>query len=137
MPRSWRHAPLRSSLRQQAWFPIYGDNNPDGTTIAAGTLDVCNGQSDAVFGYRYHALAKAPYIGQCLMGVVADMRELPRVPPLTPAAGGRGAKPGKPPRGGVSNLVFTQDASGQRRMDYNYDGKAYYIRYKPAKTAGF
>lgn len=117
-------------------FPIYGDNNPDGTRIEAGILDVCNGQPDATFGYRYHTSPKAPYIVQCLMGVVADMRGLPRVPPLVPATGGRGLEPGKPPRGGVSNLVFTQDKSGQRSMTYSYQGEAYYIRYKPSKTPG-
>ena len=117
-------------------FPIYGDNNPDGTTIAAGTLDVCNGQRDDMFGYRYHTSSKAPYIVQCLMGMVADMRELPRVPPLVPASGGHGLEPGRPPRGGVTNLVFSQDASGQRSMDYTYQGDAYYIRYRAAAKPG-
>lgn len=117
-------------------FPIYGDNNPDGTVIEVGTLDVCNGQQDATYGYRYHTSAEAPYIVQCLMGMVADMRELPRVAPLTPASGGPGLDPGVPPRGGVEDLVFTQDASGQRSMDYTYQGEAYYIRYRPAETPG-
>lgn len=117
-------------------FPIYGDNNPDGTIIAAGALDVCNGQRDAAFGYRYHTSSEAPYIVQCLMGVVADMRELPRVPPLAPASGSRPLEPGKPPRGGVANLVFTQGASGQRRMDYTYEGASYYIQYRQAAASG-
>ena len=52
-------------------FPIYGDNNPDGTHIALDVLDVCNGQPDATFGYRYHTSTEAPYIIQCLMGEVA------------------------------------------------------------------
>lgn len=117
-------------------FPIYGDNNPDGTTIAAGTLDVCNGQPDASYGYRYHTSAEAPYIVQCLMGVVANMRELPRISPLVPKSGGPGLDPGVPPRGGVENLVFSEDESGQRSMDYTYQGEAYYIRYKPGETAG-
>ena len=55
-------------------FPIYGDNNPDGTPIGKGVLDVCNGQADKTFGYRYHTSTGAPYIVQCLMGKVADMR---------------------------------------------------------------
>lgn len=117
-------------------FPIYGDNNPDGTPIAEGVLDVCNGQTDDTFGYRYHTSSDAPYIVQCLMGEVASMRDLPRVAPLTPAGGGRGMEPGRPPRGGVENLVFTQDASGQRSMDYTYEGEAYYIRYTPTESPG-
>ena len=64
------------------------------------------------------------------------MRELPRVPPLVPASGGPGPDAGRPPRGGVKNLVFTQDVSGQRSMDYTYQGEAYYIRYKSAATPG-
>lgn len=113
-------------------FPIYGDNNPDGTPIAVEVLDVCNGQTDDTFGYRYHTSTAAPYIIQCLMGDVADARSLPRVAPLSPADKGAGRKEaGKPPRGGVQDLIFTQDATGVRSMDYTYQGEAYYMRYKP------
>ena len=63
-------------------FPIYGMKNPDGTEIAEGTLDVCNGQPDSDFGYRYHTSEGAPYIIQCLMGAVPDIRDLPRIAPL-------------------------------------------------------
>ncbi len=106
-------------------FPIYGKNNPDGTAIAKTDLDVCNGKADAVFGYRYHASDAAPYIIQCLMGEVASMRDLPRIAPLRPADG-------RPPRGGVEGLKFSQDATGTRRMDYSYEGQAYFIHYKPS-----
>ncbi|MEM7487754.1 MAG: YHYH protein [Pseudomonadota bacterium] len=116
-------------------FPIYGDDNPDGSAIPADALDVCNGQPDETFGYRYHTSEGAPYIVQCLMGAVADIRELPRVSPLTDSAGG-GVAPGRPPRGGVEDLVFTQSADGSRSMDYRYDGEAYYIRYSPSGTPG-
>ena len=113
-------------------FPIYGDNNPDGTPIPLEVLDVCNGQADKTFGYRYHTSAKPPYIIQCLMGELGDVRDLPRVAPLIPDGGGSGLDPGEPPKGGVQNLVFTQDASGKRSMDYSYQGEAYYTRYTPA-----
>lgn len=63
-------------------FPIYAKTNPDGSAIADGALDVCNGQPDAIFGYRYHTSTDAPYIIQCLMGEVPDMNQLPRVAPL-------------------------------------------------------
>lgn len=116
-------------------FPIYGDNNPDGTVISAGVLDVCNGQPDEVFGYRYHTSAEAPYIVQCLMGVVTDFDRLPRVPPLT-AVDGRGAAPGRPPQGGVQNLVFTENPDGSRSMDYSFEGEDHYIRYVPSETPG-
>jgi hypothetical protein len=39
-------------------FPIYGDTNPDGSAIAEGTLDVCNGQIDDTFGYQLPHLAR-------------------------------------------------------------------------------
>ena len=116
-------------------FPIYGDNNPDGSPIPDGALDVCNGQPDAEFGYRYHTSADAPYIVQCLMGVVTDFDRLPRVPPLT-ASDGRGAAPGRPPQGGVENLVFTENPDGSRSMDYRYQGEDHYIRYTPSDTPG-
>lgn len=115
-------------------FPIYGDDNPDGTTIAVGDLDVCNGQPDPVFGYRYHTSAQAPYIIQCLMGEVADIRDLPRVPPLRASSRGGDMEPGKPPRGGVENLVFTEQAGGQRTMTYSYQGDDYYMNYAPSET---
>lgn len=114
-------------------FPIYGDTNPDGSIIAEGVLDVCNGQADDTFGYRYHTSQDAPYIVQCLMGTVADFDRLPRVRPLSAATGG-GAEPGRPPRGGVEDLVFTQDEDGSRSMDYSYQGQDYYIRYTPSGT---
>lgn len=116
-------------------FPIYGDNNPDGSVIAAGDLDVCNGQTDATFGYRYHTSADAPYIVQCLMGVVTDFDRLPRVRPLS-AANGKGAAPGRPPQGGVENLVFTENPDGSRSMDYSYRGEDHYIRYRPSDNPG-
>lgn len=116
-------------------FPIYGDTNPDGSVIAAGALDVCNGQADETFGYRYHTSEDAPYIVQCLMGIVADFDRLPRVGPLV-ATDGRGATPGRPPQGGVQDLVFTENADGSRSMDYSYQGEDHYIRYIPSGTPG-
>ncbi len=115
-------------------FPIYGDNNPDGSAIAEDVLDVCNGQADETFGYRYHTSDDAPYIVQCLMGEVADMDNLPRTQPLSPAGGGGGIDPGVPPRGGVEDLVFTEDEDGNRSMDYTYEGEAYYMRYSDTDT---
>ena len=115
-------------------FPIYGDANPDGTVIADGVLDVCNGQTDDTFGYRYHTSQDAPYIVQCLMGEVVDFDSLPRVRPMSLAGGGRGLAAGRPPQGGVADLVFTQTADGSRSMDYTYQGEDYYIRYVPSET---
>ncbi|MBU2868890.1 YHYH protein [Pacificibacter marinus] len=116
-------------------FPIYGDNNPDGTQVAEGDLDICNGQSDDTFGYRYHTSAEAPYIVQCLMGEVPDIDALPRVRPLEVSTGG-GVEAGRPPQGGVDDLVFTQDENGARSMDYTYKGEDYYIRYTPSDKDG-
>lgn len=113
-------------------FPIFGDNNPDGSAIPEGKLDVCNGQTDETYGYRYHTSNEAPYIIQCLMGNVQDLRSLPRVSPLTELGGGRKGQPGKPPKGGVQNLVFTEDDSGLRTMNYSYKNEDYYIRYRPS-----
>ncbi|TYB84008.1 YHYH protein [Oceaniovalibus sp. ACAM 378] len=115
-------------------FPIYADTNPNGTVIADGVLDVCNGQSDDVFGYRYHTSEGAPYIIQCLMGEVPDIDALPRVRPLSPAGGGRGAEAGRPPQGGVEDLVFVQGDDGERTMTYSYEGADYYIKYAPSGT---
>ncbi|MCV3273078.1 YHYH protein [Roseobacter sinensis] len=117
-------------------FPIYGDGNPDGGEIADGALDVCNGQRHETFGHRYHTSEGAPYIVQCLMGEVADVRALPRVTPLVDAASSRPIAPGRPPRGGVENLVLTKRADGTHNMDYRYRGDGYYIRYRPSDRAG-
>ncbi len=117
-------------------YPIYGDNNPDGTPVGPADLDVCNGQPDEVFGYRYHTSKDAPYIIQCLMGEAVDLRHLPRIEPLRAAAGSEAKTVGRPPQGGVEDLTFTQDPAGERRMDYTYEGEAYYIRYRPSETPG-
>lgn len=116
-------------------FPIYGDNNPDGSVIAEGDLGVCNGQADDTLGFRYHTSGDAPYIVQCLMGIVTGFDQLPRVPPLD-LANGRRATPGRPPQGGVQNLVFIQNPDGTRSMDYSYEGEDYYIRYSLSGTPG-
>lgn len=116
-------------------FPIYGDNNPDGSKVEESALDVCNGQVDSTFGYRYHTSEAAPYIIQCLMGKVNSFEKLPRVPPLKAAGGGPGLASGRPPRGGVENLLFTEDASGARRLQYSYQGDHYYIEYKSSGSA--
>jgi len=115
-------------------YPIYGENNPDGTTIKKSTLDACNGQLDSTYGYRYHTSESAPYIVQCLMGKIDGFDRLPRVRPMKAAGGGPGPKSGRPPAGGVKNLVFTEDSSGQRRMEYRYNDETYYIEYRPADT---
>lgn len=116
-------------------FPIYGMNNPNGTPIPEGALDICNGQPDPDFGYRYHTSEGAPYIIQCLMGAVPDIRDLPRTPPLRAAEGSDEKTLGRPPRGGVEGLTFTEDENGKRSMDYTYEGEAYYMRYKPAEKS--
>lgn len=62
-------------------YPIYGNTNPDGTPIPAGTLDVCNAQADPVFGARHHTSDTHPYIIQCLVGRF-DLTRAPHVHPL-------------------------------------------------------
>ncbi len=112
-------------------FPIFGDQNPDGSEIEEGTLDPCNGQIDSLFGYRYHTSPTWPYVIQCLVGDVDEM-ELPRVPPLDSIDGGP-KEAGVPPQGGVENLVM-DDVDGTRTMSYEHQGQDYYISYSPSET---
>lgn len=114
-------------------YPIFGNNNPDGTSISAGQLDVCNGQSDPVYGYRYHTSDAPPYVLQCLTGAV-DVAMAPRVAPLTQQGGG-GRPPGEKPPGGVTNLQLVESPDGSRRMSYTHQGQTYYIAYRPSSTA--
>ena len=113
-------------------YPLYGDNNPDGTSISSGELDVCNGQLDETFGYRYHTSANAPYIIQCLVGDV-DTDILPRVAPLSGDVNGIRADL-TPPQGGVENLTHTIAEDGTRTMSYTYNGASYYVTYSPSPT---
>jgi phosphatidylethanolamine-binding protein (PEBP) family uncharacterized protein len=113
-------------------YPLYGNNNPDGSTISDGTLDICNGQTDDDFGYRYHTSNEAPYIIQCLVGEV-DTRILPRVAPLN------GTDPDMrnnltPPQGGVRNLSHIISDDGTRTMTYTHDGNEYYVIYSPSDS---
>lgn len=107
-------------------FPIYGDNNPDGTPIERGALDVCNGQADPKFGYRYHTSVRPPYIIQCLMGESVNFDSLPRVGINRPS--------GIPPENGVENFTFTEHDDGLRTLTYDYRGESYYINYTPTDT---
>jgi len=110
-------------------YPLYGDNNPDGSEIAAGSLDVCNGQLDGTFGYRYHTSPTPPYIFQCLVGEV-DMQNLPRVSPLSGDTQGIRANL-RPPEGGVEDLQHSMAEDGSRTMSYSYRGENYYVTYRP------
>ncbi len=114
-------------------YPIYGNTNPDGSTIAAGELDVCNAKPDPAYGYRYHTSDVHPYITQCLVGDF-DLTKAPRVSPLSKQGGG-GRPPGSKPPGGVQNLQLVEDVSGLRTMTYVHMGQTYSISYKPAATA--
>lgn len=107
-------------------FPVYGNNNPDGSPIADGVLDVCNGQADPEFGYRYHTSEEPPYIVQCIWGVVGDLSTLPRIGTTRPS--------GRPPRDGVQNLVFTDLGDGKRIMTYDYSGDSYFISYESTES---
>jgi len=99
-------------------FPMYGNNNPDGSPIADGALDVCNGQLDSLFGYRYHTSDQPPYIIQCLVGEVGDLSAVPTIGINRPS--------GRPVE--VENLTFTHDDAGSGIMTYDYRGEEYYIK---------
>jgi hypothetical protein len=114
-------------------YPLYGNENPDGTPIPAGALDVCNAQSDPTFGFRYHTSTGHPYIMQCLVGAI-DTAMAPRVPPLSRLGGGGGRPPGEKPPGGVTNLRYVEAADGSRTMTYEHRGQTYSIAYRPAST---
>lgn len=116
-------------------YPLYGFNNPDGTTIADGELDKCNGRADEDFGYRYHASTTPPYVFQCLRGAV-DVDALPRVAPLKNQAGSPPKPDGNPPQGGVDSLTFLDDGQGKRSMSYDYMGQSYFIDYEETATPG-
>ncbi|MYF68972.1 MAG: YHYH protein [Proteobacteria bacterium] len=102
-------------------FPMYGNDNPDGSPIAAGILDVCNGQLDPVFGYRYHTSEEPPYIIQCLVGEVGDLSAVPTIGINRPS--------GRPTL--VEDLAFTHDGAGTGLLTYNYQGESYYIQSWP------
>lgn len=99
-------------------FPMYANENPDGSTIEPGALDVCNGQADPVFGYRYHTTDEPPYIIQCLVGEVEDLSAVPTI--------GFNRPIGRPVS--VENLKFDHDGRGNGLLTYNYQGDAYYIK---------
>jgi len=113
-------------------YPLYGNNNPDSSEIAQGQLDVCNGQADETFGYRYHTSTKPPYIMQCLMGEV-DTTILPRVAPLSGDSAGVRANL-TPPQGGVTNLTHVIADNGTRTMSYTHGSVNYYVIYTPSST---
>ena len=111
-------------------YPIYGNNNPDGSVIPKGKLDVCNAQPDEVFGMRYHTSVTPPYIIQCLDGNF-DMSMAAHVPPLSKLGGGGKITGGKP-RGGVQDLKLVYNENGTSQMTYVWQGKTYSFTYKPA-----
>ena len=103
-------------------YPMYGKNNPDGSTIGASDLGPCNGQADETFGYRYHTSDTQPYIIKCMKGEVNE-QDLPRVSPF---------RDGGAPIN-VTGLAFTNTDNGDgtetRRLSYTYQSADYYIQY--------
>jgi hypothetical protein len=114
-------------------YPIYGNTNPNGSTIASGALDVCNAQADATFGFRYHTSDTHPYIVQCLVGQV-DLSRAPRVGPMSAKTAGAGKPPGSKPNGSVTNLKLVEAATGARTMTYTFNGQQYSIAYEPSSS---
>jgi len=110
-------------------YPILGNNEIDGSKIDSGSLGICNGKTDSVYGYAYHTTDQHPYILQCLVGDY-DKSLFPRVEPLS------GKPPGEKPQGGVNGLTFTEQSDGWRVMNYTNQGQNYYIKYKAASKAG-
>ncbi|MEM5496941.1 YHYH protein [Paraglaciecola mesophila] len=111
-------------------YPLYGDKNPDGSNIPQGALDVCNGQTDEKFGYRYQTSVTPPYVIQCLVGEV-DTSKLPRVAPLSGDTQGIRADL-RPPPEGVENLTHSVAEDGGRTMRYSYQGEDYFTTYTPS-----
>jgi hypothetical protein len=114
-------------------FPMYGNDNPDGSAIATGTLDVCNGQLDPVFGYRYHTSDEYPYIIQCLVGEVGDLRAVPSIGLSSVDGGAR--RPASDPVF-VENMTFTYEESGEALITYELEGESYFIGATPTETEG-
>lgn len=115
-------------------YPIYRNTNPDGSAIAKGKLDVCNGQPDPVFGMRYHTSTTPPYIIQCLDGNF-DMSIAARVPGMTVQGTGGRKVTGRKASGGVQNLNLVEEKDGSRTMTYEWQGKTYFFKYKPSSQA--
>jgi len=115
-------------------YPIYRDTNPDGSAIAKGKLDVCNGQADSLYGWRYHTSVGPPYIIQCLDGNF-DLSLAAHVTGMTVQGTGARKVTGRKPSGGVQNLKLVQANDGTRTMTYDWQGKTYTFKYKPASQA--
>jgi len=115
-------------------YPIYRSTNPDGSAIAKGKLDVCNGQPDPVFGMRYHTSSTPPYIIQCLDGNF-DMNVAARVPGMSLQSGAGRKVTGRKATGGVQNLKLVEEKDGTRTMTYEWQGKTYFFKYKPSSQA--
>ncbi|MEO9653521.1 YHYH protein [Marinomonas sp.] len=111
-------------------YPLYADKNPDGSDIEPGALDVCNGQADEKYGYRYQTSSTPPYIIQCLVGNV-ETQVLPRVAPLSGDIDGIRADL-RPPQEGVENLTHEEMPDGSRTMRYWYQGEEFFTTYRPS-----
>lgn len=98
--------------------------------IAQGDLDVCNGQLDPTFGYRYHTSETFPYIIQCIVGEMDDLNSVPTI-------GMANAEGQRRPAGGpvdVENLIFRNDGTGAGYMAYEYEGESYFIEVSPTEN---
>ncbi len=78
-----------------------------------------------------HWDGKVPWLSKkCCLNAHSERHETVTGP------NGKGIAAGRPPRGGVENLVFSSQENGTRSITYRHQGEDYYIRYTPAETSG-
>jgi phosphatidylethanolamine-binding protein (PEBP) family uncharacterized protein len=106
-------------------YPIYGYTEPDGSPVLG--LDALNGHRDAAGNYHYHATKSYPYLNGGFYGEVVErdgqVDPQPRAEPIRPAL---------PPLRGATITDFKQLPDDAYELKYDLDGRAGYVRYKPA-----
>lgn len=109
-------------------FAVYGNNEPDGTTMRS--LDTCHGHTSTDGGYHYHGTNTYPYVIGAMRGVV-------RTDPATPApenqilpqAFASPIRPALTALKGASIVSFTSTGPRGYKLGYLINGKPGSVEY--------
>ena len=103
-------------------FPIYGDTEPDGSTV--GGLDEFNGHTMPDGSYHYHGTRTYPYINGGLRGVVTVAGDQIEPQPVT-----QPFRDALQPLAGATIVSFDSPSNGSFRLGYSIGGQLGEVAY--------
>jgi hypothetical protein len=109
-------------------FPVYGNKEPDGTTLQS--LDSCHGHLGSDGLYHYHGTTTYPYVIGAMRGkVTLDPTTTAPENQIIPQAYPSPLRPSTNPLNGAKIIAFTNTDSNAYKLTYQMGLKLGYVEY--------